>query len=242
VYLSDPELAEIKSQIDVLQNTSFYHASKVTRKMIFILEKIVSSWPEDQIFPVLDLLRINLTHPEGNKTICNYGPFAGRETIFDKMAVFLSGSRFSSQMIALKFFTNGFAFSESKECVTFILDDVVEALKSCVSSEKKKVVHDNLVLLLINCCVYLSDKNQHHNVDKIFQIIAQVIQKETIVSDNHQIFNLLSAVGALIAGNNHNNKERVLSTPAICGIIDKFIPHEDSSIKGLAIEINNHLC
>jgi len=104
--------------------------------MIFGLQKMITSWAEDHVYPALDLLRISLTHPEGNKSLSNYGTFANAPGVFHKVASFLLG-RYSSQIISLKYFTNGLAYQGSRECVGFIIDDVIEGIKFCETSEKK---------------------------------------------------------------------------------------------------------
>jgi len=134
--LSSSDLESIKSLIDILQNKSFYHASTVTHKMVELLEKILVKWPEDQIFPALDILRLILTHPEGNKLLCQYGTFAELPSVFHKMSQLLLG-QFSSQMLVLKFFTNALAYQDSREYVNLVLDEVVVGFKECESASKK---------------------------------------------------------------------------------------------------------
>jgi len=56
-HLSDDDLDELKTLIDTLDNTSFWHSNKLNIPGIKIIMRCITRWPSDKSFPFIDLLR-----------------------------------------------------------------------------------------------------------------------------------------------------------------------------------------
>jgi len=93
VKLTESDITELNNMISVLQNTSFYHNSSISRKPLYIIEKVITNWPEEELFPVIDLLRSILAHPEGVKQISQYGAFAGQSNIIQRILLLISSKK-----------------------------------------------------------------------------------------------------------------------------------------------------
>jgi phospholipase A-2-activating protein len=52
----------LKQIIAILESTSHYHTSTFTPRQYAVIENCLK-WPVDKVFPVLDLIRLLLTHP-----------------------------------------------------------------------------------------------------------------------------------------------------------------------------------
>jgi len=64
--LNDKELAELDAVLGILKATSKYHATQFTEGQIVLLtSKLVNAWTPGNRFPVYDLIRAVLTHPDG---------------------------------------------------------------------------------------------------------------------------------------------------------------------------------
>ncbi|KAJ7296394.1 hypothetical protein O6H91_Y126500 [Diphasiastrum complanatum] len=62
--LKENDVARLKAIILVLKDTSHYHASSFADADFNLLTAILCSWPIQCLFPVLDLLRMMLLHPQ----------------------------------------------------------------------------------------------------------------------------------------------------------------------------------
>jgi len=62
------------------------------------------------------------------------------------------------------------------------------------------------------------------NVNKVVHIILKLFQKDSLCSDNRQVFNLLTSLGALISG---TNREAVLNVSEVGVHVDKYMEHVD---------------
>mmetsp|Transcript_14508 Transcript_14508/g.26940 ORF Transcript_14508/g.26940 Transcript_14508/m.26940 type:complete len:779 (-) Transcript_14508:227-2563(-) len=67
--LSEDQVKHLQELVGVLGNTSRYHASTVPSKGIDALVKALE-WGPEHVFPVLDLVRITVTHPDGSQKLC----------------------------------------------------------------------------------------------------------------------------------------------------------------------------
>ncbi|XP_010254965.1 PREDICTED: phospholipase A-2-activating protein isoform X2 [Nelumbo nucifera] len=63
--LTDFELSKVEAVVKILKDTSHYHCSKFADDDIGLLMKLLKSWPHAMIFPVIDILRMIILHPDG---------------------------------------------------------------------------------------------------------------------------------------------------------------------------------
>ncbi|XP_074299105.1 uncharacterized protein LOC141630133 [Silene latifolia] len=53
------------SVVKILKDTSHYHSSSFADVDVVLLFKLLNSWPLSMIFPVIDILRMIILHPDG---------------------------------------------------------------------------------------------------------------------------------------------------------------------------------
>jgi len=68
------DLTTISSLVGILENTSRYHSSVVGKEGVETLGNALDTYSQDTIFPVLDIIRMLLVHPDGARTIANSRP------------------------------------------------------------------------------------------------------------------------------------------------------------------------
>ncbi|CAM9825832.1 unnamed protein product, partial [Heterosigma akashiwo] len=55
--------------VQTLSATSRYHVSTIDEKEIKALNKLLKQWPNDKVFPGIDILRVMLVHPDGSQKL-----------------------------------------------------------------------------------------------------------------------------------------------------------------------------
>ncbi len=63
--LAADDEAALRAVVDVLEATSRWHASAVPRRGVAVLARALASWPRSHAFPLLDVARVLLAHPDG---------------------------------------------------------------------------------------------------------------------------------------------------------------------------------
>ena len=64
--LNETEVVELQEMCSILEKTNFYHSSTLTVNQRKVVIKMVLHWPEEVVFPALDLMRIMVLHPTGS--------------------------------------------------------------------------------------------------------------------------------------------------------------------------------
>jgi hypothetical protein len=73
VALSEPEVASLRTLVDVLEQTNYYHSRKVPPTGVSVLLRTLS-WPLSHAFPSFDLLRVLTTHTDGAAALAANAP------------------------------------------------------------------------------------------------------------------------------------------------------------------------
>ena len=63
------EEAALRAVVDVLEQTSKYHATTVPRAGVHALLRLLRAWPPREAFPLVDVLRILVVHMDGAKAV-----------------------------------------------------------------------------------------------------------------------------------------------------------------------------
>uniref|UniRef100_A0A6B2KXB5 PUL domain-containing protein n=1 Tax=Arcella intermedia TaxID=1963864 RepID=A0A6B2KXB5_9EUKA len=196
-HLNSTEIEVLKTLMDTLQNTAQYSTSKIDRRAINIIEKILNEWDEGQVFPVIDLLRLCLAHPDGVILISQYGKFCNEPNIASKILKFLTGS-FSAQLVSLKFITNSFERHETREHIGPIFNEIIQKLKICAGSDKKPVLNC-ISTLFINCCIFITENTSNLFDGQLESMLEGMNQLLADPSNDIVIMNVVYALSTLIS-------------------------------------------
>ncbi|CAL5329142.1 unnamed protein product [Camellia sinensis] len=63
--LTELEVSRLDAIVKILKDTSHYHSSRFSDVDIILLLKLLKSWPLAMMFPVIDILRMIILHPDG---------------------------------------------------------------------------------------------------------------------------------------------------------------------------------
>ncbi|KAK8918831.1 hypothetical protein KSP39_PZI021290 [Platanthera zijinensis] len=63
--LSELELSRLSAIVNILKDTAHYHSSTFAYVDFIVLLKILRTWPISMIFPVIDIFRMLILHPDG---------------------------------------------------------------------------------------------------------------------------------------------------------------------------------
>ncbi|KAM1760276.1 hypothetical protein ACFX12_003166 [Malus domestica] len=63
--LNEVEISRLGAIVKILKDTSHYHSSKFAEVDIALLVRLLKSWPVAMLFPVIDILRMIVLHPDG---------------------------------------------------------------------------------------------------------------------------------------------------------------------------------
>jgi len=141
--LTESELLDLASLFKTLSNTSRYHVTDFKDNEFRALKKALQ-WPSNFLFPVLDLLRLFIVHPEGTKRVLRES-----NEILTVVNVNLLSEVPANQTLALRSLVNLFRWTDAKEGVlTQAQAEILPIVASLVSSSNKNVRLGATTLLL----------------------------------------------------------------------------------------------
>uniref|UniRef100_A0A8C1BYU9 Phospholipase A-2-activating protein n=1 Tax=Cyprinus carpio carpio TaxID=630221 RepID=A0A8C1BYU9_CYPCA len=165
-----------------------------TAEQISVLWR-TSHWPEDIVFPVLDILRLAVRHPEVNAQLC--GGTEGASLCNHLLGLMSSEGRPANQMLALRILCNCFSGSHGRALLLGHRDTVLSrAGDLCVVSNKN--IHVALATLVLNYAGRLY--GQLTEIEAKAQCLSVASTALEVVQDKEAIFRLLVALGTTVAG------------------------------------------
>eukprot|EP00753_Platysulcus_tardus_P005788 PLAT13698.1.p1 GENE.PLAT13698.1~~PLAT13698.1.p1 ORF type:complete len:824 (-),score=325.08 PLAT13698.1:1429-3900(-) len=142
--MSEADVAAVKDVVDVLGETSRWHASKLKSVDLRLLVNLLR-WPVAKTFPVLDLLRIAVLHPSGASH------FAGAtgQALFDEALRLATAedAPLPVQLLGLRLLCNLFIKTTTRTLVAARLSDLLDGAADFSG-------HDNMKLRATLACLY----------------------------------------------------------------------------------------
>uniref|UniRef100_A0AAY5ERZ7 Phospholipase A-2-activating protein n=1 Tax=Electrophorus electricus TaxID=8005 RepID=A0AAY5ERZ7_ELEEL len=165
-----------------------------TAEQISILWR-TSHWPEDIVFPVLDILRLAVRHPEINAQLC--GGTEGSSLCNHLLGLMSPQGRPANQMLALRTFCNCFAGSRGR---TLLLGqrEAVLSRAADLRAVCNKNIHVALATLVLNYAGMLH--GQPSELEAKAQCLSVASSALEVVQDKEAVFRLLVALGTTVAG------------------------------------------
>lgn len=180
VKLTEQDISQLNSIITILKNSITNPTTPVTVQHLNTIEKIFIKWPEEELFPVIDLLRALSSHSTSIKPICSYSPFAGQKDIIQRILKSLMSNIYSSQSVSLKFFINVLSIKDLHPLIQPYLNEIIKtAVTQCEKIEKKQV-KDSLLILLFNCVLYIKENNitSFSNTSLVLDFVKKIDLKD----------------------------------------------------------------
>ncbi|KAM5300011.1 phospholipase A-2-activating protein isoform 3-T3 [Ctenodactylus gundi] len=187
--LTEDDLVLLEKILSLICNSS---SEKPTAQQLQILWKAVN-WPEDIVFPALDILRLSIKHPSVNENFCSEkegDPFNARLT-----HLLNPNGKPANQLLALRTFCNCFAGQAGQKLMMAQRESLMSHAIELKSGSNKNI-HIALATLTLNYSVCL---HKDHNIEGKAQCLSVISTILEVVQDLEATFRLLVALGTLIS-------------------------------------------
>jgi hypothetical protein len=148
VMLGEEELASLRGVVDVLEQTSRYHATTVPRKGVSALLAKAARWPVGSVFPALDVLRILVIHADGARALEESGAGAFLDPV---LAAVRSGKGSAEArpalLLAARTLFNAFRHEATRRLLLARAEDVLDCVGDLLAYDHVTVRYAAAVLL-----------------------------------------------------------------------------------------------
>uniref|UniRef100_A0A8D0FIJ4 Phospholipase A2 activating protein n=1 Tax=Strix occidentalis caurina TaxID=311401 RepID=A0A8D0FIJ4_STROC len=187
--LTEDDLITLEKLLSATCNTS---AETPTAQQLQTLWRAVN-WPEDIVFPALDILRLSVRHPTVNENFCSEKDHV--QLIILLLKFLNPKGKEANQLLALRALCNCFVSQAGQKLMMEQRDEIMtQAIEMKFGSNKN--IHIALATLMLNYAVCLHKVNNIEGKAQCLSIISTVIE---VVKDLEAIFRLLVALGTLIS-------------------------------------------
>ncbi|NXC21782.1 PLAP protein, partial [Corythaeola cristata] len=187
--LTEDDLIVLGKLLSATCNTS---AEKPTAKQLQTLWRAVN-WPEDIVFPALDILRLSVRHPTVNENFCSEKDHI--QFIILLLKFLNPNGKQANQLLALRTLCNCFVRQAGQKLMMEQRDEIMtQAIE--MKSGNNKNIHIALATLTLNYAVCLHKVNNIEGKAQCLSVISTVME---VVQDLEAIFRLLVALGTLIS-------------------------------------------
>ncbi|XP_037539850.1 phospholipase A-2-activating protein [Nematolebias whitei] len=163
-----------------------------TLQQIDVLWK-ASHWPEDIVFPVLDILRLAVRHPQVNESLC--GEAEGVQLCNHLLKLMRSESRPANQMLALRTLCNCFSGRHGRALLVAQRETVLSRAAD-LAAVRNKNIHIALATLVLN---YAGCFHSRPDLEAKAQCLSVASRALETVQDKEAVFRLLVALGTTVA-------------------------------------------
>eukprot|EP01114_Cavostelium_apophysatum_P013519 TRINITY_DN3293_c0_g1_i1.p1 TRINITY_DN3293_c0_g1~~TRINITY_DN3293_c0_g1_i1.p1 ORF type:complete len:498 (-),score=129.11 TRINITY_DN3293_c0_g1_i1:46-1539(-) len=187
--LSDQEIKNLRSLVSTIEAANKYHATSFTKEEFAVMEKVIW-WPATERFPALDLLRLQVMHPEAAKHYSTVG-------LFDRLIDGLNdqGLPFSVHMMILRFAANSFRWSDLRAAALRSFCAVLPLARTHLKHQNKSVRSAAATVLLNYAVAFTTEENVKSDKKPLAEALVQALKEET---DEEAQFRLVMALGVLI--------------------------------------------
>ncbi|KNA10607.1 hypothetical protein SOVF_142770 [Spinacia oleracea] len=191
---TEVETSRIGAVLKILKDTSRYHSSNFADVDIELLLKLLNSWPLSMIFPVIDILRMMILHPDGASKLLkliNNGNDALMELI---KKVTMSPVIPANILTGLRALNNLFKNTGFHQWLQFHRSEILDAFSGCYTSNKNvQLAYSTLIL---NFAVLLIEKKDEEGQSQVLSAALEVAEAENLDLDSK--FRALVAIGSLM--------------------------------------------
>uniref|UniRef100_A0A674D7I8 Phospholipase A2-activating protein n=1 Tax=Salmo trutta TaxID=8032 RepID=A0A674D7I8_SALTR len=165
-----------------------------TTEQISLLWK-TSHWPEDIVFPVLDILRLAVRHPQVNESLCGGDADDGVALCNHLLSLMKPQARPANQMLALRTLCNCFSGWRGR-ALLLAQREAVLSRAADLCSVCNKNIHIALATLVLN---YAGSLHGQPDLEAKAQCLSVASAALESVQDKEAVFRLLVALGTTVA-------------------------------------------
>ncbi|CAI9104464.1 OLC1v1003135C2 [Oldenlandia corymbosa var. corymbosa] len=193
--LSEVDMSRLGVIIKILRETSRYHSSKFSDDDVELVVKLLHSWPVEMLFPVIDLLRMIVLHPDG-ATILLKQVNTGNDVVMELIKKVTRSSPLPPNLLtSIRVVTNLFRNSIFHDWLLKHYSEIIDAFASSYLPSNKNVQLAYSTLLL-NYAVLLVEKKHESGQSQVLSAAIGIAEEETIEVDTR--YRVLVAIGSLM--------------------------------------------
>ncbi|KAM3743055.1 hypothetical protein ACB098_07G116300 [Castanea mollissima] len=193
--LTELEFSRLGAIIKVLKDTSHYHSSKLADVDIALLLKLLNSWPLAMIFPVIDILRMTVLHPDGATVLLKHVE-AENGVLSEIIKKVTTNPAIPANLLtSIRAVTNLFKNSCFYNWLQKHRSEILDAFSSCYSSPNKNLQLSYSTLIL-NYAVLLIEKKDQEGQSQVLSAALVIVEEENLEVDSK--FRVLVAIGSLM--------------------------------------------
>ncbi|GAV67108.1 WD40 domain-containing protein/PUL domain-containing protein/PFU domain-containing protein [Cephalotus follicularis] len=193
--LTELELSRLGAILKNLKDTSHYHCTSFADTDVDLLLKLLKSWPVAMIFPVIDVLRMVILHPDGASVLLKHIENENDALIELIKKVTADPSLPANLLTTIRAVTNLFKNSYYCNWLQKHRSDIIDAFSSCYTSPNKNLQLSYSTLLL-NYAVLLIDKKDEEGQSHVLSAALEIAEEENQEVDSK--FRALVAIGSLM--------------------------------------------
>ncbi|XP_061959052.1 uncharacterized protein LOC133680253 [Populus nigra] len=193
--LSELEISRLGAVIKILKDTSHYHTSRFADADIALLLKLLKSWPLAMIFPVIDILRMLVLHPDGATVLLKH--VEDENDILMEMIkrVTTNPPLPPNLLTGIRAVTNLFKNLSYHTWLQKHQSEILDVFSSCYSSPNKNL-QLSYATMILNYAVLLIEKKDLEGQSQVLTAALEIAEGENIEVDSK--FRALVAVGSLM--------------------------------------------
>ncbi|KAK9077301.1 hypothetical protein SSX86_005638 [Deinandra increscens subsp. villosa] len=191
--LSEAETERLSAIAKILKDTSHYHSSRFSDDGISLLLKLLKSWPVSMMFPVIDVLRMVILHPDGSTHLKRADD--ENDTFMELIRKVTSSPLPPNLLTSIRAVVNLFKNSGYHLWLQKHRVEVFDAFASCYSSSNKNV-QVSYSTLVLNYAVLLIEKKDDEGQAHVLSAALEIAEGETLEVDAK--YRALVAIGSLM--------------------------------------------
>ncbi|XP_069621506.1 phospholipase A-2-activating protein isoform X1 [Ranitomeya imitator] len=187
--MPEEDLIRLDKLLSLVVNTS---RETVTAQQVDTLWRAVR-WPEDIVFPALDILRLAIKNPTVNEMFCSERE--GRAFTNYLFQIMRPAGRLANQLLALRTLGNCFSYEAGAKFMMSQRDAIITKSME-LKSVSNKNVHIALATLILNYATCLHRVEDLEGKAQCLSAISTILE---VVHDLEAAFRLLVALGTLVS-------------------------------------------
>ncbi|CAN6459831.1 unnamed protein product [Victoria cruziana] len=191
--IKEMELARLNAIMTVLKDTSHYHSSTFADMDIRLLEKLLDSWPITMLFPVIDIMRMFVLHPDGARLLHKYSE--GHDVLIKMVQKATQDLPLTANLLTgARAVVNLFKHSYFHKWLHLYYSEILDRFSSCCTSTNKNVQLAYSTLLLNFAVLLIQEKDQEGQA----QVLSAALEIAEDNQDPDAKFRALVAIGSLM--------------------------------------------
>lgn len=219
--LSAEELMSLEKLLSVVSDPT--DAEAPTTEQLDTLWK-AAKWPEDIVFPVLDIVRLCVRNPSINALLCSEAD--GRQFFNHLMNLMDTKGKPANQLLALRILCNCFSGPSGQKLLMLLRDQLLSQAVELKGSANKNI-HIALATLALNYAVCLHALNDIEGKAQCLSIISTALE---VTKDLEAIFRLLVALGTIT--NNDKSATQLANSLGVDSQIKRYASVTDPAKVG----------